>query len=301
MKTIYAKLLFVLVLILLIGCFHYQDALTFIKSNYQSQNIKKDYIVKVKTQTKTLNLPLEEYLVGVIAGEMPVSFELEALKAQAVAARTFVLSRKLNVDNTTNSQVYLTDGQMKKNWGQSYQKNKVKIERAVKETSYEAMTYHGEYISAMFFSSSNGKTVNCEDYFNDQVAYLKAVDSHWDLTIDPTNIRHKTFTKKQLANAFGVKSPDIEVMSRTKSGYVKNVTINGKTYSGRQVRETLGLASSSFQISLTSKGYTFTTQGSGHGVGMSQYGAQAMAKEKKDYKQILNHYYQNIKIQRIDS
>lgn len=301
MKTIYMKLLFVLVLILMISCFHYQDALSYIQAQYQTQDMKKEYIVKVKTQSKTLEIPLEEYLVGVLAGEMPVSFEMEALKAQAVAARTFVLSRKLNVDNTTNSQVYLTDEQMQKNWGKQYQKNKEKIKKAIQETSYEAMTYQGEYISAMFFSSSNGKTVNCEDYFEGKVAYLKSVDSHWDLTIDPTNTRKKTFTKKELADAFGVSSADMEITAYTSSGYVKNVSIQNKTYTGRQVREKLGLASSCFQISLSSKGYTFTTKGSGHGVGMSQYGAQAMAKEKKTYKEILNHYYQNIQIQRIDS
>ncbi|MFR7590684.1 MAG: stage II sporulation protein D [Longibaculum sp.] len=301
MKTIYTKLLFILVLIFIIGCFHYQDAITFINSHYQTQNIEKNYIVQVKTKEKTLSIPLEEYVVGVIAGEMPVSFELEALKAQAVAARTFVLSRHLKVDNTTNSQVYLTDSQMKNNWGKNYTKNKAKLEKAVKETQYQVMTYQGEYISAMFFSSSNGKTANCEDYFQGTVAYLKSVDSHWDLTIDPTNKRQKTFTKKQLAHAFDVSSPQIEVTAHTKSGYVKTVMINQKTYTGREVREILGLASSSFKISFSSKGYTFTTYGSGHGVGMSQYGAQAMAKEKKSYRDILNHYYQNIQIQRIDS
>lgn len=301
MKTIYTKLLFVFVLIFIIGCLHYQDALTFISSHYQIQDIEKRYIVQVKTKSKTLKIPLEEYLIGVIAGEMPVSFELEALKAQAVAARTFVLSRKLSVDNTTNSQVYLTDEQMKKNWGEHYEKNKNKIEKAVKETSYEAMTYNGKYISAMFFSSSNGKTVNCEDYFTGEVAYLKSVDSHWDLTIDPTNTRKKTFSKKDLAHAFGILPSKIEVTSHTSSGYVKTVTVNKKTYTGREVREILDLASSCFQIEFSSQGYTFITKGSGHGVGMSQYGAQAMAKDKKNYKDILNHYYQNIEIKRIDS
>lgn len=301
MKTIYTKLLFVCVLIVFIGCLHYSDAITYLQSQYQSHENKKDYTVTVKTKDKTLKVPLEEYVVGVVAGEMPVSFEIEALKAQVVAARTFVLSRKLNVDNTTNSQVYLTDEQMKKNWGSAYDKNKAKIEKAVKETSYEVMTYQGEYISAMFFSSSNGKTVNCEDYFTGQVAYLKSVDSHWDLNIDPTNTRKKTFTKKELANIFDVTSPQIEITSYTSSGYVKNVIINGKKYTGREVREKLALASSCFQIEMTTKGYTFTTKGSGHGVGMSQYGAQAMAKEKKTYQDILHHYYQNIEITSIES
>jgi len=302
MKTIYTKLLFVLGLVFVIGCMHDEDVITYIKSQSQSQTKtkQKEYIVKVKTNTQTLKIPLEEYLVGVVAGEMPVSFELEALKAQVVAARTFVLSRKLNVDNTTNSQVYLTDDQMKKNWGESYEKNKAKIEKAVKETSYEVMTYNGEYISALFFSSSNGKTNNSEDYFSNQVAYLKSVDSHWDLTIDPQNKRTKILTQQQMANIFGVSSPNINITSYTESGYVKTVIVNGKEYSGREVREKLGLASSSFEIELTSKGYVFTTKGSGHGVGMSQYGAQAMAKENKTYKDILNHYYQNIQIKRIE-
>lgn len=301
MKTIYKKLLFILVLLIFIGGIHYQDALTIIQSHYQSTQNKKEYTVQVKTKSKTLQIPLEEYVVGVVAGEMPVSFELEALKAQVVASRTFVLSRKLKVDNTTNSQVYLTDEQMKKNWGNKYEENKQKIEKAVQETSYQVMTYNGEYISAMFFSSSNGKTVNCEDYFTGTVAYLKSVDSHWDLQIDPGNTKTKTFTKTQIAQAFDTSSPQIEITSYTSSGYVKNVVINGKTYSGREVREKLGLASSSFQIEMSSKGYTFTTKGSGHGVGMSQYGAQAMAKENYNYEDILHHYYQNIKIERIDS
>lgn len=301
MKTIYTKLLFVLCLVILIGCLHYKDAIIYITSSYQSSQLQKEYIVKVKTESQTLKIPLEEYLVGVVAGEMPVSFELEALKAQVVASRTFVLSRKLSVDNTTLSQVYLTKSQMKKNWGSNYQKNKEKIEKAIQETSYEVMTYQGEYISAMFFSSSNGKTVNCEDYFTGEVAYLKSVDSHWDLEIDPKNKRTQTFTNKELANLFNVSSVDMNITSYTKSGYVESVVVNNQTYTGRQIREKLGLASSCFQMKLTSKGYQFTTLGSGHGVGMSQYGAQAMAKEKKTYRDILHHYYQNVEIQRIDS
>lgn len=299
MKTIYMKFLFVLSLILLIGCLHYSNVKEILKFDYKTERKQEEYIVEVKTENETLSIPLEEYLVGVVAGEMPVSFELEALKAQVVASRTFVLSRHMKVDNTTNSQVYLTDEQMKKNWGNNYQSNREKIEKAIKETSYEVMTYQGEYISALFFSSSNGKTVNCEDYFQGEVAYLKAVDSHWDLTVDPHNQRSQTFSKQQLANVFGISSPQIEITSYTSSGYVKYVMINDKQYTGREVREKLGLASSCFQIEMSSKGYTFTTKGSGHGVGMSQYGAQAMAQENKKYKDILNHYYQNIEIESI--
>lgn len=299
MKTIYVKLLFVLAMILCISLFQCKEHLFSIETNFSTKKQVKDYTVQVKTKSKTLKVNLDDYLVGVLAGEMPASFEKEALKAQAVASRTFVLSRNLKVDNTTNSQVYLTDEQMQKNWGKQYKKNKEKIKKAVQETHNEVMTYNGEYISALFFSSSNGKTVNSEDYFSGEVAYLKAVDSHWDLTIDPTNVRKKTFTKKQIANIFHLSSPEIKITSYTSSGYVKKVFINNKEYSGREIREKLNLASSCFQIQLNSKGYTFITKGNGHGVGMSQYGAQAMAKENKTYKDILNHYYKNIKIKSI--
>ncbi len=299
MKTIYVKLLFVLAMILCISLFQCKEHLFSIETNFSTKEQAKDYTVQVKTKSKTLKVNLDDYLVGVLAGEMPASFEKEALKAQAVASRTFVLSRNLKVDNTTNSQVYLTDEQMQKNWGKQYKKNKEKIKKAVQETHNEVMTYNGEYISALFFSSSNGKTVNSEDYFSGEVAYLKAVDSHWDLTIDPTNVRKKTFTKKQIANLFHISSPEIKITSYTSSGYVKKVFINNKEYSGREIREKLNLASSCFQIQLNSKGYTFITKGNGHGVGMSQYGAQAMAKENKTYKDILNHYYKNIKIKSI--
>ena len=193
MKTLYGKLLFVLCLFFLITCIHVKEKQIILPLQ---KNKQEEYIVTVLMNEKTLSIPLEEYLVGVIAGEMPISFELEALKAQAVASRTFVLSRSLKVDNTTASQVYLTDEEMKQKWGDNYLGNKEKIERAIEETKGKVMTYQGEYISALFFSSSNGSTVNCEDYFQGEVAYLKAVDSHWDLTIDPHNQKSQTKTGK---------------------------------------------------------------------------------------------------------
>lgn len=299
MNKIYRKILIVIVLIIGITCFQYKEEMIELKSQFDVQNVEKNYIVKVKMKEKSLQVPLDEYLVGVVAGEMPVSFELEALKAQVVASRTFVMSRGLKVDNTTASQVFLTKEQMKKKWGKKYSQNKKKIEKAVKDTHNEVMTYHGNYISAMFFSSCNGKTNSSEDYFVNEVAYLKSVDSSWDLTIDPQNKRTKTFTKAQIKKAFGMSSNDIRITSYTNSGYVNKVVINHKEYSGREVREKLGLASSCFQIQLTSNGYVFTTWGSGHGVGMSQYGAQGMALEKKSYQDILHHYYKNIKISSI--
>lgn len=299
MKQIYIKICVILLLLISIAYIQFPYIIQEIGSLNKKNN--EEILVSITMDNQTIEKPLNEYLVGVIAGEMPAEFELEALKAQAVASRTFVLSRNLKVDNTTNSQVYLTEEQMKKNWGTHYDEYKSKIEKAVTETNNEVMTYEGKYISALFFSSCNGKTNNSEDYFSDEVAYLKSVDSEWDLTIDKTNIREKSFTTSELADIFNTNIQSLKIMSYTDSGYVKTMVVNDKEYTGRQIREKLSLASSSFKITYSKNKYTFTTSGNGHGVGMSQYGAQGMAKENNDYKDILNHYYKNIKIQSIDS
>ena len=162
------------------------------------KGVKKEEDVKVAvTVNDDVNyVDLDEYLLGVVAGEMPANFEKEALKAQVVASRTYVYNRNLSVDNTTNTQVYLDDSEMKKKWGDNYNEYYEKIKSAVAETKNEVMMYQGDYISALFFSSSNGYTENVEDYFDSSaLPYLRSVDSHWDLTVDPKNTRQMTFTK----------------------------------------------------------------------------------------------------------
>lgn len=261
----------------------------------KSKEVARSVNVTMGDTVSTIDL--DDYLVGVVAGEMPASFEVEALKAQVVASRTFVYSRSLNVDNTTNTQVYLTDEQMKNNWKEQYEEKKNKIKQAVLETKDEVMKYDGNYISALFFSSSNGYTENSEDYFaGGAIPYLRSVDCHWDLTIDPKVKRDKTFTKEELQKAFSCTTLDFNITSYKKSGRVETLVVDGKSYTGRQVRELLSLASSCFTIEHTDSKYTFTTLGSGHGVGMSQYGAQAMALEGKKYKDILLHFYTGVEI-----
>lgn len=252
--------------------------------------------VSVSINGKLEQINMDDYLLGVVAGEMPVSFELEALKAQVVAARTFVYARNLTVDNTTHSQVFLTKAQMKKNWQNNYDSYVKKIKQAIKETDQMVMKYDGNYISAMFFSSSNGHTENSEDYFVSEIPYLRSVDCPWDQKLDPNYYRSKTFTINELKRIFSCKSIDFTILSHKKSGRVDQLMIDNKTYSGREVRELLGLASSDFTIERTDNGYTFTTQGSGHGVGMSQYGAQGMALEGKTYQEILNYFYTGVEI-----
>lgn len=279
----------------------------FLSMNYYQANeetiqgkkeIKEEPVKVAVTIDNNVNyVDLDDYLLGVVAGEMPVNFETEALKAQVVASRTFVYNRNLSVDNTTNSQVYLSEDKMKENWGSNYNEYYQKISTAIKETKNEVMKYQGDYISALFFSSSNGYTENVEDYFESSpLPYLRSVDSHWDLAIDPKNTRQASFTKQEIKEKFNCQDIDFNIIAYKKSGRVATLSVGGKNYSGRQVREKLGLSSSCFTVEYINNKYVFTTKGSGHGVGMSQYGAQGMALEGADYKEILNHYYTNIEI-----
>lgn len=296
MDKIYIKLIAIILLL---------SFITYIQFPYIKEGIdyfinkEDEIIVTITMNGKKIEKELDEYLLGVVSGEMPANFEEEALKAQVVASRTFVLSRNLKVDNTTNTQVYLTDKQMKEKWDSKYEEYKSKIEKAIEDTHNEVMMYEGEYISALFFASCNGKTNNCEDYFSGGKPYLKSVESKWDLTVDKNNTREVTFTKSELCKIFDISSPELKILSYTDSGYVKEMIVNNKSYTGREIREKLSLASSSFKIIYDNNNYTFITSGYGHGVGMSQYGAQGMALENKSYKDILNHYYQNIEIKSI--
>ena len=192
---------------------------------------------------------------------MPASFELEAIKAQVVASRTFVYSRLLSVDNTTNTQVYLDDEKMKVSWSDHYEEYKEKVQKAIVETKGEILTYQGKCISALFYSSSNGKSENVENYFKgSSQPYLVSVDSHWDQEYDSQFIRKVKYTKAQLNSLFGG-SFQYRFLEHYPSGRVKSILINQKQYSGREVREKLQLSSSDFEIVKEGNSYIFVTKG----------------------------------------
>ena len=180
--------------------------------------------------------------------------------------------------------------------GMSYEEYKEKVQKAIVETKGEILTYQGKCISALFYSSSNGKSENVENYFKgSSQPYLVSVDSHWDQEYDPQFIRKVKYTKAQLNSLFGG-SFQYRFLEHYPSGRVKSILINQKQYSGREVREKLQLSSSDFEIVKEGNSYIFVTKGCGHGVGLSQYGAQGMAKEGYNYQAILKHYYQGVEI-----
>ncbi len=301
MKEISKGILVVLIIVLVFMLWvHSGEDYLFWKENgnYQREEIQKVHVTRA--DGKDLCLDIESYLEGVISSEMSPAFEMEALKAQCVAARTFVVQRGYEVDDTTNTQVYRDDKQLKDIWKDNYDVYHKKIQQAVQETTGEILTYQGKPISALFFSSSCGKTANAQEYWGNKVPYLVSVDSSWDKQSEEYE-KSITMSKQEFSTALGFQNTvhEIEEPIRYDSGYVKEIRIDRIVFTGREVREKLNLRSSCFTIKENKDNVVITTKGYGHGVGMSQIGAQAMAEKGKSYKQILSHYYPKTKIEKL--
>lgn len=304
MKKIFSILLLIILFPYLIVTLFIKEDTTKIKFIF-----KEDEKVRVK-QTESGNIvevPLEEYVAGVVAGEMPITFETEALKAQAVAARSYVLKKieqnyKNNYDvvDTVLNQVYLDNESLKNKWKDKYEERIQKIKKVVLDTKGEYLTYNGKVIEAFFFSTSSGLTENCEEVFVEALPYLRSVDSHYD-EISPVYETEKVINYAEFCNKLGIENVplNINITKTTSTGRIKNITINGVNFTGNQVTQRLGLRSNYFEIKQDNDNVIVTTKGYGHGVGMSQYGANGMAKEGYTYKDILNHYYTNIQISKI--
>lgn len=232
-------------------------------------------------------LPLESYVLGVIAAEMPASFELEALKAQAIASRTYALyNRESELTASTKHQVFHTKEARAEKWKDQFDTYEQKLTRAVDETKGQVLTYNGELISAMFHASSNGQTESALNFSGNDIAYLQSVpspevDEERQMVVVP-------WSKKDIAQM---------KISRNSSGRVDKVTIAGATLTGREMREHLTLRSTDFQFTNQGGQVFAITRGYGHGVGMSQKGANELAKQGKQAKEILTHYYMHTKIE----
>ena len=261
----------------------------------------KTYVTIYRKKGTVEQIELEEYLVGVVAAEMPASFNSEALKAQAVLARTYALkkiSKGEKLTDTVSTQAYIDKNEMQNKWGNEYSKYYNKIVSAVNSTKGQVVKYNGNYIEALYHSTSNGKTENAKEVWGQDIPYLKSVDSSWDKkTTSYLKIENKEFNT--LMKVLGInfdKNTNIEILSRDESGRVSEVKVADKTYTGVEFRTLLNLRSADFDISVTDNGLEIITRGYGHGVGMSQYGANEMAKLGYNYKDIINHYYTNVKI-----
>ncbi|GAA0137618.1 hypothetical protein YSY43_44590 [Paenibacillus sp. YSY-4.3] len=266
-------------------------------------------------------LPLEQYVTGVLAAEMPADFELEALKAQAIAARTFIVRRLAEADrsgvpvqgadvvDSIDHQAYLSSKELDK-WTELRKSEQLaKLRRAVEQTKGIIMTYKGKPITATFFSASGGYTENSEEYWSLKLPYLRSVASPWDKSVNPSFKETVSIPLKELFAKLGLEASALpaaasltdkatsalfQIKSYTAGHNVKTMLIGGQSFTGRELREKLGLRSAQFAMTSDGDDVKITTYGSGHGVGMSQWGAQGMAKQGYTTTQILKHYYTGI-------
>lgn len=278
------------------------------KNSLQTKNTEKIKVYNPEIEIIE-NIGIEEYIKGVVAAEMPASFEQEALKAQAVAARTYTLKKieeNENISEEDIEQAYLSKEQLKQRWGNNYNTYWNRISKAVNDTKSLVMTYNDEMIDAVFHSTSAGYTENSENIWSEALPYLKSVDSHQDENA-PDFVTEVNFTSKEVIGSLQNLYSDIlftdapllqqiQIVERSQAGYVLQIQVGNKILTGKQVREALNLKSSNFIITQKGEEIVFITRGYGHGAGMSQYGANYMAKEGSNYEEILKHYYQGVKI-----
>ena len=252
-------------------------------------------------------IPLEEYVLSVVLKEMPAQFEPEALKAQAVVARTYALRRMemgskhfgaaVCTDSSCcqgycNKENYLSSG------GNSSDFEKVKS--AVNATSGKVLTYNGSLAEATYFSCSGGKTEDAQSVWGSEVPYLSSVDSPGEESAahytDTITMSTEEFQKKLGVQLDGYPSSWVGAVSYTNGGGVENIHLAGNEYQGTWIRQKLGLRSTAFALRVVGNTVTITTKGFGHRVGMSQYGADAMALKGATYQQILSHYYKGTEL-----
>ena len=245
-------------------------------------------------------IELEEYIVGVVGCEMPASFENEALKAMAVASRTFALNKLYNNPNyifskTISDQCYNDNNQLKSKWNNEYEYYFEKIKNAVNDTKSEYLSYNDKPIKAYYFSVSNGYTENVSSVFGSNEEYLVSVDSSWDKQAKPYFFT-KEIDLKDMVEMLNLDTNTIDIKNliRNYTNHVESITINDTTFTGIELRKKLNLRSTDFDIYIENDKVIINTYGYGHGVGLSQYGANYLAKEGKDYKDILNYYYNGV-------
>ena len=271
---------------------------SFNKATFLFSNNEKTIIVHLTDLD--LYLDLNDYVTGVVASEMPALFNEEALKAQAVAARSFATSKIennfLELTSGISDQVYSPNFKLKEKWSDDYNKYYNKIYNCVKSTHNEVIKRDNKILRTYYFSMSNGYTENSQTVFNDTTfTSVKSLENE----NTPNYKFQKTFSSSDLNKLLNVSNIDIQNIERNETNHVKSITINNKTYTGIEFRKLLNLRSTDFTIEKKDNNYIITTIGYGHGVGMSQYGANQMAKEGASYKEILNHYYENTEISEI--
>ena len=276
-------------------------------------------VVRVKQADGTVTaLSMADYLWRVVAAEMPASFEPEALKAQAVAARTYAAAKMAagetnhpDADMCTDiscCQAYITPQDAAANWGASASNYEAKISAAVADTSGVIATYGGQPIQAVFFSSAAGRTADAVEVWGNDVPYLTGVESpegeevpnyHSTVTVPVEEFQTTLLSQVTGADLSGDPSGWFGTPVLASNGGVTSIPVGGVSVTGATLRSLFGLRSTVFTVQADSTAVTFSVTGYGHGVGMSQYGANAMAKEGKSCEEILKWYYTGVELEQM--
>lgn len=259
---------------------------------------------------KIEKMDINDYIFGVVAAEMPALYEKEALKAQAVAAYTYALHRAQQnsdkpydiTDSPATDQCYISKEKAQEKWGENAAEYEEKIKGAISEVEGEYIAYNKKPILALYHAISGGKTESCKAVFGQDLPYLTVCDSIGDLTAKGY-LQTVEFTaaelKEKLANKVSLSSDEGEWIGEIKhrdNGYTESIKICGKSLTGTELRAALSLRSANFDAEYKNGKFVFTTRGYGHGVGMSQAGAQHLAKQGGTYKEILLWYYKDCEI-----
>ena len=306
--------LIILLILLLRGCMF---ACTAPEGEAERPKPGKERLVIVydTDSKKNVSMPVETYLERVVAAEMPASFHVEALKAQAVAARTYTYKRMADGGHAHNAQLctdstccqaYDSDADCRKKWGASYEANMKKIRTAVEETAGEVLEYNGALIEALYHAASGGQTEDSENVFAAARPYLRGVESENEVGSSHLQDEER-MTRKEFAAAINKKFPkaglkaaslekQVTIEDRFESGRVETIRLGKVEATGRELRGALELRSAWFTIEFGKEDVVINTRGYGHGVGMSQSGANGMAQEGKGYREILKHYYTGVEI-----
>lgn len=264
--------------------------------------------IKLLSGDEIIEMDMQRYITGVVAAEMPADFAPEALKAQAVAARSYAMycaeGKKHGEAQVCTDfaccQAWIDENKMRENWGENFEENYKKISSAVADTEGEYLSYEGKPVFAAFHSSSNGRTEACGEIWNPR-PYLVSVPSpeseknvpNFVSTLEcaPIDFRDCILSIAPDADFTGEEQNWIGNIERDESGRVSSAELGGVKIEGTELRELFSLRSASFELEYLEGKFVFTVRGFGHGVGMSQYGAKFMAENGSDYTQILAHYY----------
>lgn len=306
MKKYFKYVICILVLIIIIFFIKKEDKKSIESINTSSMSkFVDDKSTKVFYNSIENEMSLRDYLIGVLACEMPVLFEEEALKAGSITARTFYYN-KVNTNQsyiaTNNDQCYFSIEDMKIRWLDNFENYYIILSKIVDSTNGKVIYFDNNLINAYYFSTSNGMTEDVSYVFGQSVPYLVSVDSSWDKNVNRYEVTN-TYSTVEFLNKLGLDNNEklsIEILSKTTSGRVDKLKVNNNIFTGVEFRKLLRLRSTDFTYLITDNTIFITTKGYGHGVGMSQYGANEMAKLGYNYEEILKHYYTGVEIRKFN-